>query len=174
MANKSMFLHEYAFRGSQNEKAVALSSIIDNESNTPIFTTLIELFICGAVVGCYFGRHEKPEKGEPGKKIFADQFATHSTDLQIVLKLVLLTADKEHTDSVSRLSRTFRNRETDENYSILEEYALGGISVLYDALILDTNKRYEDYLTCVNKFLSQFSQGQDGGDTPEVSTDSFF
>lgn len=173
MATKSLFLEDYIFRGSQNEKAIALTSLIDKESNTPIFSSLVELFICASIVGCYFNRRSKPEKGDVGKKIFATQFTTHSQQLNLAFRLVLLVGGKEQADSIERLNRTFRNPETQDNYELFESFMLGGIDELYDTFILDSNNRYEDYLTSLSKFLNEFAEKQES-DEDGPSTEDIF
>ena len=45
MAKKTMFSEDYLFRGSHRDKVVALTSKIDVDSNSQIFSSAVELFI---------------------------------------------------------------------------------------------------------------------------------
>lgn len=175
---RNLFQEQYSFHGEQYKKVLALTEEIDSDSGASIFSSVVELFITAAVVGCYFNKREKPDKskgGDDGKKIFPEQFTTHAAQINTVYRLVLLTGDQEHFDAVARLNKAFRNPNTQENYNLFEEYMLGGVSMLYDALCLDTNNQYEDYLTSINKLLDQFSSNDgDGSSDPIPDTDDFF
>lgn len=171
---KSLFMTDYVFKGSHCDKVLALTSKIDADSNSYIFSSSVELFIFAALVGCYFNRRCKPERSS-GKetKIMVSQFIEHKNDINLAFRFVLLTGNRENSDSVERLNKTFRNPETDENYSLFEEYMLGGIDEIYEHLILSSNTHYEDYLTSLNKFLNEI-RGTDKEEVGEVSTEDFF
>ncbi len=175
MADKNMFLDEYVFKGLQCDKVIDLVNLsIDSASETKIFNSVIELFIFSALVGCFFNRKAKPDKDKSRtKKIFAGQFNTHITELKLVFKFVMLTAKYEAVDDITRLNKTFRNPETDENYAEFEEYMLGGLEEIHERLILDTNKVYTDYLTSINKLLSDIKSKKEE-DTIIPSNDDFF
>lgn len=175
MAKKTMFLEEYTIKGSHSEKANALTEKVDYLSEAKIFNSVVELFCFAALFGCYKDRRSKPEKDSSRtKKIFADAFRSHIEDLKLAFKFVILTSDKACVSSVERLNKTFRNSETDENFSLFEEYALGGIDELYDSLMVDSNTRYENYLTALNKILSEISVPKDEPEIGETSTEKFF
>ena len=173
MANKNMFLEEYVFKGHQCDMVLALTSKIDNDSNASIFATTIDLFIFSILVGCKLNLRKKPSKdASKTTKIFASAFNTHANELRLAFKFAMLTANSDLDDDVKRLNRTFRNPETDENYQLLEEYMLGGLEEIYNNIFVDSNNRYEDYLTSVNKFMSTFDEKKsDDGDKP--STEEF-
>ena len=175
MANKNMFLEEYSFKGSQAQKVIDLTELsIDSSSETKIFNSVIELFIFSAIVGCFYNRKAKPDKDKTKtKKIFAGQFNTHIAELKLVFKFVMLTAKHEAVDEIVRLNKTFRNPETDENYSEFEEYMLGGLEEIHERLILDSNKIYSDYLTSLNKLLSDLKNRKDE-DEIIPNNDDFF
>lgn len=103
----------------------------------------------------------------------SNQFFNHIDELKLAFKFVILTSEKDCIDPVIRLNKTFRNPETDENYSLFEKFMLGGINELYENLILDTNVKYEDYLTSVNELLSSMSSPIENEDEINVNTDDF-
>lgn len=176
MAKKTLFLEEYTIKGSHSDKANALTEKVDSKSGAKIFNSVVELFCFAALIGCYKNRRAKPEKDSTRtKKIFADAFRSHSEQLKLAFKFVILTSDKLFPDSVERINKTFRNPETDENYTLFEEYALGGIDELYDVLMVDTNTRFEDYLTALNKLISEITSIEtDDSLLENPSTEAFF
>jgi hypothetical protein len=176
MANRSLFLSDYAFRGAQSEKVEKLVEIFDKESGSSIFDLNVDLFIFASLIGCFHDQRSKPDKGEIGKKISAAQFSSHSREIQLAYKLILLTGGKYHIDSVSRLNRTFRTPETKDNEDMFEEYMLGGIDILYDHFIVSTNIRYDNYLVSLSKLIHEFAGNLTASDRFDLSpsTENFF
>ena len=176
MAKNTLFLEEYSIKGSHCDKVSALTDKIDSSSEAKLFNSVVEVFCFAALVGCLKNRRAKPEKDSTRtKKIFADAFRSHIEQLKLAFKFVILTSDKACTDSIERINKTFRNPETDENYTLFEEFALGGIDELYDTLMVDTNTRFEDYLTTLNKMLSDISSANvDDSELENPSTEDFF
>ncbi|MFR1524204.1 MAG: hypothetical protein ACLSUV_01670 [Bacilli bacterium] len=174
MAKKTMFSEDYLFRGSHRDKVVALTSKIDVDSNSQIFSSAVELFIFASLIGVLKNRKSEPERDNTNTfRIMSNQFFNHIDELKLAFKFVILTSEKDCIDPVTRLNKAFRNPETDENYSLFEKFMLGGINELYENLILDTNVKYEDYLTSVNELLSSMSSTIENEDETNVNTDDF-
>ena len=74
---KKLFMDDYLFVGSHEEKARKLTSEIDNSSGAKIFTSAVELYMTAAIIGCYYGRRSKREKGEKTYRIMQSQFSNH-------------------------------------------------------------------------------------------------
>ena len=174
-ADKNMFLKNYYFYGKHADMVNALVGSIDEDSGASVFNLVVEVFVMSAIVGVIHNHRSKPDSDKSREKhIFAEQFNSHSHDIRLAFKFALLLGNKEKYDDKARLNKTFRNPETDENYKEFEEYMLGGLEDIYNKLMVDSNIRYEDYLTSVNQFLDEFkSNGDDGGDTIP-STEDFF
>lgn len=157
MADTKLFLKDYSFYGKHCDMVNALTSSIDDDSNSSIFSTVIDLFIISSLVGIKYNHKAKPDHDKSrNKKILAGQFNSHSHELNIAFKFVTLLGNAEKYDEVTRLNKTFRNPETDENYQAFEEYMLGGLEDIYNKFILDSNKNYNDYLTSLSQFLDEF------------------
>ena len=147
MADKDLFLKNYSFYGKHCDMVKKLTQKIDEESGASVFNTAIELFVVAALVGVKNNHKEKPSVDKTrDTKILAEQFNSHSPEVQIAFKMVTLLG----------LNKTFRNPKTDENYSQFEEYMLGGLEDIYNKIMLDTNKTYSDYLKSINGFIEQF------------------
>lgn len=157
MADKDLFLKNYSFYGKHCDMVKKLTQKIDEESGASVFNTAIELFVVAALVGVKNNHKEKPSVDKTrNTKILAEQFNSHSPEVQIAFKMVTLLGNSTKYDEVERLNKTFRNPKTDENYSQFEEYMLGGLEDIYNKIMLDTNKTYSDYLKSVNDFIEQF------------------
>lgn len=103
----------------------------------------------------------------------ANQFYNHIGDLKLAFKFVILTSEIDNQDPVERLNKTFRNPETDENYTLFEKYMLGGLDELYENLILDTNMRYEDFLTRISGLIQNLKNDESSDTDNELNTDDF-
>lgn len=175
MTDKNLFLKNYYFYGKHADMVDKLCSEIDKrDSNAKIFETFIDLFIYASLVGVFYDHRSKPSTDKSNtKNILAEQFNSHSSKLNIAFKFVTLLGNKDKYDEVTRLNKTFRNPETDENYIAFEEYMLGGLEEIYDKLMVETNHNYSDYLTSLNRMLSEFKKTDDS-DEIELGTDDFF
>ena len=175
MADKNLFLKNYYFYGKHAEMADALVATIDDESGSSIFNTVVELFVMAALVGVKNDHKAKPDSNKSmTKNIMAEQFNSHSDEVQLAFKFVTLLGNKDKYDEVTRLNKTFRNPETDENYQQFEEYMLGGLEDLYNTFILSTHKTYNDYLIAVNQFLGSLKEEDDDDNVDIPDAENLF
>lgn len=173
-ADKNMFLKNYYFYGRHADMVNALVGKIDEDSGASVFNLVIEVFVMSAIVGVMHNHKVKPDSDKSrDKNIMAEQFNSHSHDVRLAFKFVTLLGNKDKYDEKARLNRTFRNPETDDNYREFEEYMLGGLEDIYNKLMVDSNIRYEDYLTSANQFLNEFKANDTDGEV-NPGTDDFF
>lgn len=175
MLKKTLFNEDYIFKGSQCEKVIKLTSPIDNNSPA-IFQTSIDLFIFASLVGVIKNRKSKPEKerGQSTTKIFLNQFSSHSVDLELVYKMILLTCKMEYPEPEARLGKAFRNPDLDENYKLFEEYMLGGLDEIYERVFVDSNRNFEDYLTSINELLNDLTSESNNDVVADLGNEDFF
>ena len=157
----NMFLKDYLFKGKQREQSVALSDfIIDANSNSQIFDSTVELFMAAALVGCYYDKRVKPDKGET-RKIFSEQLSSRYNDLMFIYKLVMLS-NKSVEKSTDRINKAFRELDDKENWDLFEEYVLGGLEVLYNNFFPDSDSQaksnYDDYFDRLYAILTEFKE----------------
>lgn len=175
MTDSKMFLKEYAFYGKHCDMVMALSKeTIDSSSGATLFPLTIDLFIMSSIVGVYFNKKSKPDIDKSrNTKIFAEQFNSHSKEIKLAFKFVTLLGNETKFTPVERLNKTFRNPEVDENYQQFEEYMLGGLEEIYDHIMVKSNVSYQQYLTSVNQFVSNFNMSKENDDTEKtnISTD---
>ena len=177
MANKKMFLDDYLFRGQYEEMARSLTSIIDPSSGAKIFNSGIELYMTSAVVGAVFDLKAEPASGDKTFRILANQFTNHGNELNFIFKFVMLNANKTSSENIDRINNAFKYNPEDNEYQVnakeFEKYMLGGLKELYDTFILSSNKRYEDYLTSLNKFIDKFKTTNSNDDDIDLDGDVF-
>lgn len=174
MADKNMFLKNYYFYGKHADMVKALTDKVEEESGAKIFSSSVELFIYSAMVGLFYNHRSKPDSDKnKHTNILAEQFNGKNREIKIVFKFVTLLGNQDKFDEITRLNKTFRNPETDENYKAFEEYVLGGLEEIYDKLMIKSNTNYQDYLTSLNKLLNEFNPIETD-DTIGPSTDDFF
>ncbi len=175
MADKDLFLKNYSFYGKHCDMVKRLTQKIDEDSGASVFNAAIELFVVAALVGVKNDHKEKPSVDKTREtKILAEQFNSHSPEVQIAFKMVTLLGNANKYDEIERLNRTFRNPETNDNYSQFEEYMLGGLEDIYNKIMLDTNKVYSDYLKSINEFLDQFKAAENDDDSIVPDSDNLF
>lgn len=157
---KQLFLDDYLFRGEYEEMARALIGIIDPKSGTKIFNSAVELYIAAAVVGITLDKKANPSKGDKTLRIMATQFISRDNELDFLYRLVMLNADRKHVTAVDRINNAFKITNADKEYAdnveTFEKYMLGGLKEIYSSFIHKTNKRFDDYLDCLNNFIEKF------------------
>lgn len=168
---KKLFMDDYLFVGSHEEKARKLTSEIDNSSGAKIFTSAVELYKTAAIIGCYYDRRSPREKGDKTYRIMQSQFSNHYYQLVYIYKLVMLSEKDISLEPIDKINNAFRYYDNPENIKKFEEYMLGGIEILYDKLFVSTNSSYDDFLSSVNALMSEF---KDSGkkDDSDIDFDS--
>lgn len=168
---KKLFMDDYLFVGSHEEKARKLTSEIDNSSGAKIFTSAVELYKTAAIIGCYYDRRAPREKGDKTYRIMQSQFSNHYYQLVYIYKLVMLSEKNISLEPIDKINNAFRYYDDPENIKKFEEYMLGGIEILYDKLFVSTNSSYDDFLSSVNALMGEF---KDAGkkDDSDIDFDS--
>lgn len=153
---KKLFMDDYLFVGSHEEKARKLTSEIDNASGAKVFTSAVELYMAAAIIGCYYDRRSPREKGDKTYRIMQNQFSNHYYQLIYIYKLVMLSEKDIALESIDKINNAFRYYDDQENMKRFEEYMLGGVDILYDKLFVSTNSSYDDFLSSVNSLIGEF------------------
>jgi hypothetical protein len=154
------------------EQSIKVSKLVDNE-NSKIFSTYIELFITAALVGCINGREVSPCKNSNDKKsIFSDQFQSHSKEVELIYRIVMLLGKKEDFSEQKRFDNAFKNYNNKECYDLFERYVCGGIDILYEAFYENGRPRNIDNLTSLNDFINSYKEID--FQQNDLSNDDFF
>lgn len=167
--NKGLFMDDYLFTGSHEEKARKLTSEIDNASSSKIFSSAVELYMAAAVIGCHYKKRSPKEKGDKTFRIMQNQFTNHYSKLLFIYKLVMLNNSDLKLQPIDKINNAFRYRENEENVKVFEEYMLGGIDILYDKLFVSTNTSYDDFLASLNSLLNDFTSNSSDNEDIDFS-----
>lgn len=135
-----------------------------------VFSSMIEAVVAASLIGFVCGRKNKetrecifPEnKGVQDfkKSIFAEQVISNSDILIKNYRLIMILDNKDNIPISFRLDRAFRYDNDVEKRKagdlIFKEYLLGGLEILYEELIKDTEKDtdggFNIFMNC-NRFI---------------------
>lgn len=172
-----MFDKEYSFKGTHAQKVNALTAKFND--TTSIFKTNVDVFIVASIVGYLYQKkalpnNEKNKDGSPAStKIFVDAFKSHQTDLYFAYRLIMLS-DKNYEpvfeERINKAFKSFYEENNEDDFSLFEQYVLGGVDILYDKLIGDA-KNQEDFVMKLYEFIeeinSRYYQNTDNSDLDE-------
>lgn len=167
--SKGLFLEDYLFTGSHEEKARKLIGEIDNASGAKIFSSAVELYMAAAIVGTYYKKKSSREKGDKTLRIMQNQFTNHYEKLMFIYKLIMLSDPDLKLQSIDKINNAFRYRENEQNIKVFEEYMLGGVDILYDKLFVSTNTSYDDFLASLNQLLNDFKNKSENDEDIDFS-----
>lgn len=154
-----MFDKNLEITGKHGEYIRALIGSIDANKNS-IFKAAYAAYKDSAIIGYLYGRKaEKHSSQAKSLTIFLDQLSSIRDDLEFNYRLIMLLDKKHEPDMEKRLRKAFNDYGTDEakpDERLFEQYSLGGIEVLYEKIIENSNKS-EDYLLNLFKFVQEFN-----------------
>jgi len=105
------------------------------------FNTLYELYVIAVVIGLRAKRKAKIDRDSDDKRtIQSSQLSSAREKLRELMKLVLLLDDSDNLSNDDKVNRAFRGPKSDEEFAhnndLFHSYALGGIELLYEELVL--------------------------------------
>lgn len=156
-----MFNKEYSFRGSHAEKVIKLTAQFDNNSSAKIFARNIDVYMIAPLIGFLYGRKAEIDKSNnETTKIFPQQLSNELTNLRYNYQLIMLLDKKNDPSLDERLNKAFRyygSDQTQADEQLYEQYVLGGVDVLYEKLIENSNVS-EDYVKNLYDFMEEFNE----------------
>jgi len=155
----AVFEKNIYFYGKHAEYIKALTKNIEGITQGVFFSNL-EVYLVAPIIGKIYGRKATVEKGE-STSIHTEQINRVKEQLELNYRIIMLLDEKEKVDSEMRISRAFRYDRDEEKRKagdeIFEEYALGGIEVLYEKVIQDAEDD-SAYMKNLYKFVEEFNQ----------------
>lgn len=120
--------------GTENVKNESLREI---ERNKYLFDTVVDVYAVAPLVGYLFQRRAPRDSGESNKNIMEGALASHRDKLVFSYELLMILDKVSEPDLNQRIRRAFRASDdlTTQGMSVFNEYARGGIEVLYEKLI---------------------------------------
>lgn len=166
-----MFDKQFRFTGTHADKVAALLNEIE-DNGAALFDSAMRVYLTAVKVG--FVYKQKGEKNYdsniPGfdKSIFAEQMLKIQEECKWILRMILLLDENYEPDKEKRLDKAFRELGKDENdLKLFESYLLGGVDILYEKLIKDTNNS-TDFLNNVFFFIDDYNEIVNDGLTSEA------
>lgn len=151
-----LFNGDYQFKGSHAEKVNLLTASFSGSNK--LFNRNLDVYILAPIVGFLYNRIGSIDINNQTTNILYDAMAKELNTLWFNYRLIMLL-DKEYEPSIEkRIDNAFRNYgkeialKDEERY---ESFVRGGIEVLYEKLIFQSNKE-EDYLKNLYDFIDEF------------------
>lgn len=120
--------------GSEKAKNTSLPEI---ERNKYLFSTVVDIYALAPLVGYLYQRRAPRDEGGDSKNIMEGALATHHDKLMFTYQLLMILDRRSEPDLNERIRRAFNDGDefTAKGMEIYNEYARGGIEVLYENLI---------------------------------------
>lgn len=160
-----MFDKEYRFKGRHALRMGKLTARFDEESKSSIFDRNIDVFINAPLVGFLFNRKAEldntrnPQSGEiESQHVMGDRILGSRDELLFSYRLIMLL-DKNNEGSLNkRIEKAFKNIEpTKEDEELFYAYTRGGIDVLYEKIIEESNNP-DDYIKNLSAFIKDCNE----------------
>lgn len=154
-----MFDREYQFRGSHAETVMKLTSEFDKNKNK-LFGRNYDVYLIAPIIGFLYQRKAELDKTGETTKVFADILFNNQRDLKFNYSLIMLLDQNHEPDFQERINKAFRNFSSDKSVvdeSLYESYVRGGIEVLSEKLLLNSNNE-EDYYNNLYDFMAEFDE----------------
>lgn len=120
-----------------DNKAAKDTSLPNIERNKYLFQSVVDIYVLAPLIG-YLYQQKAPQDGsEQTKNIFEGALATHHDQLIFSYELLNILDDKAEPDVNERIRIAFcaTDELAEKGFALYNEYARGGIEVLYDRLI---------------------------------------
>ncbi|WP_165043033.1 hypothetical protein [Adlercreutzia sp. ZJ138] len=142
--------------GTENAKNLDLPEI---ERNKYLFDTVVDIYIIAPIVGYLFQRRAPRDGGDSNKNIMEGALASHHDKLVFSYELLMILDKQSEPDINERIRRAFRANDelTAQGMSVYNDYARGGIEVLYEKLVTGAATP-EDLLRNLMDFTEEWNE----------------
>lgn len=128
-----------------------------------IYSRYLDVYLNGVVVGLFYNKKEKIDNvGNDTAKVFAEQVIGASEELTFLYRLVMLLDCSSNLTEDEKIDRAFKDDALQDNQQkmkfnmeVFNEYANGGISILYDRFF-NGNIDIDDYIMAAYKLVKNF------------------
>lgn len=141
-----IFRSQVRFYGKHGQYLEALTPGTENAKNEELpdierykylFDTVVDIYIVAPLVGYLYQQKAPRDGNEQTKNIMEGALASHHDKLVFSYELLMLLDKKSEPDLNERIRRAFRANDelVASGMEVFNEYARGGIEVLYDRLV---------------------------------------
>lgn len=158
-----MFRSDIQVQGSHATKLYELVFYNGNDKNERLFPRYIDVYMVAPLIGVLYGRKEVQckELVSP-RNILAETVIKNEKQLMMIYRLIMLFEDHNELDTEDRVYRAFRdyaNREHNDNHTrnseVFNMYVRGGISILHEKVINDSNS-FENHISNYRDFITEY------------------
>lgn len=168
-----LFRTAILFHGKHGEYAEQLSP--DENDKKLLFNRIMDVYLIAPLVGFVYQRTAEKDGSAITKRIMSETIPKELNRLEFNYELIMILDKKSEPDINKRLDRAFRRSDESvkEGLDIFNSYARGGIEVLYEKLIENTNTP-EDMADKVMDFLEEYQEKflEDVGDLSELDLEN--
>lgn len=152
-----MFEREIAISGRHADELKFLAK------NAEIFSRYMDVYLKGIIIGLFYNKKEKNDISiDSTAKIFADTVIKEKKQLTFLYRLVMLLDETCELTNEEKIDRAFRDdaisnnqEKMKENLDLFNEYANGGIHLLYEQFFKGNTDIY-DYINEAYKLVTSF------------------
>lgn len=141
---------------------------LGDKENSHVFKRFFDVFINGAIVGLIYNQREDRDKDSQYKdvvaKIMSSTINKERGNLEYIYRLIMLLDDSTNLKLEAKINRAFRDDSSSditenhkENMDLFFSYVLGGISILYDKIVVNSIEK-DDYFKQMNEFIESRSE----------------
>ncbi|MEG1151070.1 MAG: hypothetical protein RSD51_03180 [Malacoplasma sp.] len=165
-----MFDREIIITGEHSNKVKYLV----NEAQ--IYSRYLDVYLNGVVIGLLYNQRQKKEISvSETAKIFAEQVIGASEELIFLYRLVMLLDCSSNLTEDERIERAFKDDALQDNQQkmklnmeLFNEYANGGISILYDYLCKG-NIELDSYIDTAYSLIKSFENQNNDSIEKEIN-----
>lgn len=157
-----MFKKNILIKGRHADYMKRLVAVIDAINSVRLFERNLDVYILAPIVGLAFGRTSQIDNDNKDEtSIHTEQLQGEIDVLTYNYRLVMLSAQKDSLSIEERTDRAFRFDKNEEKRKegdeLFQSYVLGGIDVLYEKILADTNE-LDDYLYNLFEFFNEYNE----------------
>ena len=155
-----MFDKQYKFTGTHADMVDKLTKVLDEAYKVTLFEYKYDVYINAPLIGYLFNHKGTKNniKDQKDVSIFAEQMIGISDQLKYILRLILLLDKNYEPDEEKRLDKAFRKLgQEPKDLELFDAYLLGGVEVLYKALVATPVTDTVEYINRMYEFVEEFN-----------------
>lgn len=172
-----LFSKTVVITGKHAQYMKALVNPFDTNLKHGFFKRNLDVYLIAPIIGKLYNRRADADTSIEGDtKIFLEQLNGEIENLMFNYRLIVLLENRNEVELEERCNRAFRYDKNMEKRQygdkVFNEYALGGIELLYEKLIgesTSTDELVENAYTLVDSFNEDFKDSFDFDEIRELS-----
>lgn len=156
-----MFEKNILIKGKHATYMKKMAAKFDSELSQGIFDRNLDVYLLAPVVGKLYNRKSNVDtEVKDDTSIHTEQINTVLDQLEFNYRLIMILEEKDKVELDTRINKAFRyDRDLEKRKPgdvIFDQYVLGGIEVLYEKIMLDSEDK-DDYLKKLYVFINDFN-----------------